>query len=174
MSTAIQPIAIVSGAVTPIAAQVNADPISAIPVTSTTQISSTVSGGGLMPGETVAPFGAPSGTYGLLSSTGDLQVLQSDGGYLDVGVIPQAILSAAGISLSDSQYLTSAQVAGIQAAQGVAATSGVTVSTASPCGIALFGDTACYSIGSVTIGQTTMIIFGAAAILAIFLFGGKK
>jgi hypothetical protein len=44
---------------------------------------------------------------------------------------------------------------------------------ASACGFALFGDTSCFTIGSVSIGQTTALVLGAA-IVALFLMGGNR
>jgi hypothetical protein len=48
-----------------------------------------------------------------------------------------------------------------------------TPATASPCNLAFFGDTSCLTVGSYSIGSTTALV-AAAAIAALFLFGGKK
>ena len=39
---------------------------------------------------------------------------------------------------------------------------------------ALFGDTSCFTIGSTSIGTTTALVLGAAAIALLMFFGGKK
>jgi hypothetical protein len=122
---------------------------------------------------------SPAGT---LSSTGDLQLLVNSGGvyaYQDYGNIPQADLSAAGIPLSDAQNLTANQTQNILnaiAAAALAATSttAAPVSSCSDVSIAFFGDTSCFSIGSVSIGQTTALVLGAAAVALFFMFRGKK
>ena len=45
---------------------------------------------------------------------------------------------------------------------------------AAACSFALFGDTSCFSIGSTTIGTTTALVLGAAALALMLMLGGKK
>ena len=117
----------------------------------------------------MAPSLSASSPAAILSSTGDLQILVNLNGvysYQDQGTIPQAQLIAAGIQVSDAQNLTASQLAAIQSAVAAA------VAT-SPCSLALFGDTSCVTLGSMTIGTTTLLVSGLGLALLIWL-GSKK
>jgi hypothetical protein len=111
-----------------------------------------------------------------LASTEDLQVVVPSGsGFAlqDAGTISQSVLQGLGISLSSSQNLTQAQTQAVLNAVAAAAAGTTTTAAVSPCSIALFGDTTCLTIGSTSIGTTTALVIGAAALLALFMFGGK-
>ena len=125
--------------------------------------------------------GAGFPAVGELASTEDLQVVvQSGSGFAlqDAGTIPQSILTSLGISLSDAQNLNQAQVQAILNAVALAATT--TTATVTPACVvgdatwALFGDTSCFNIGSTSIGTTTALVLAAAAVVAFFMFGGKR
>ncbi len=125
----------------------------------------------------MAPSLSASSPAAILSSTGDLQILVNLNGvysYQDQGSIPQAQLIAAGIQVSDAQNLTASQLAAIQSAVAAAAVSSTAAAVAtSPCSLALFGDTSCVTLGSMTIGTTTLLVGGLGLALLIWL-GSKK
>lgn len=115
---------------------------------------------------------------GELASTEDLQVLVGSNGssfaFQDAGVIPQSMLTQFGISLSDAQNLTSAQVMEILNAQALAAVPVPVASTpTAACDVSFFGDTSCMAIGSTTVGSTTALVIGGAGLLLLMMFIGK-
>jgi hypothetical protein len=45
---------------------------------------------------------------------------------------------------------------------------------AASCDVSIFGETSCIAIGSTTFGTTTLLLLGALAVVAFFIFGGRK
>ena len=120
---------------------------------------------------------------GELASTEDLQVLVGSNGssfaFQDAGVIPQSMLTQFGISRSDAQNLTNAQVMEILNAQTLAAQTlaadpvPVASTPTAACDVSFFGDTSCMAIGSTTVGSTTALVIGGAGLLLLMMFIGK-
>jgi hypothetical protein len=138
-------------------------------------------------GNGYSAIAAPTQTPGQINS-GGFNVLVADGGagtgyawdLVNGGASPsQAQLSQAGISTGQTNLNYTQAVALLnimQSGAGASSTSGSSsTSSTSPCSLAFFGDTSCFTLGSTTIGKTTALVLGGAALaLLLMMFGGKR